>query len=346
MADPASDPQQLRRQILQGAVADNVATKEGRHVPPSPRPAGVRRRSLPMGIVVVSLVAAGAATFWWIRPRQQDDVARVPVGELALESVATTPVVVETGPAPEAKVFPAPTPIDAGVFPLAVRRIVVDPGHGGLDRGTAENGLSEKDLTLDIGLRLRDKLNEAGYEVVMTRDDDTAVSLRRRAEMANEVQADIFVSVHINWIAARRVRGVETYYLGPTDDPILTELARQENRESGYALGDLKKLLEGIYADVRQAESRQLASRIQRSLYAAHLRDNPGIRDRGVKTAPFVVLITTEMPAILAEVSTLSNHEDAALLERPLYREHIASALFRGIRGYASDVNQTEEKGS
>ncbi|RMH22132.1 MAG: N-acetylmuramoyl-L-alanine amidase, partial [Acidobacteria bacterium] len=262
---------------------------------------------------------------------------------------AATGAGVASAPAAEPR-FAAPAPLEGDVLPLAVRRIVLDPGHGGEDTGALsapheEPRLSEKELTLDIARRLEQKLLAAGFEVVMTRRDDATLSLRQRAAIANRAHADLFVSIHVNWIAQRRVLGVETYHVGPTDDPYLEELARRENHDSGYTLADLRQLLDGIYADVRQDESRQLAAHVQRALYHQLLPQSPKLADRGVKTAPFVVLVATEMPAILAEVSCLSNREEARRLARPRYREHIARALLRGIETYADDVNQTE-KGS
>ncbi|MEM6796103.1 MAG: N-acetylmuramoyl-L-alanine amidase, partial [Acidobacteriota bacterium] len=272
-----------------------------------------------------------------------------PAPESELPAVELT----TAGPAPAREpvvvtpVFEAPRPIDFDVFPLAVRRILLDPGHGGQDTGTTGGGLVEKVMTLDIALRLRDLLVEQGFEVHLTREEDHAVSLRERAQQANSLRADLFVSIHINWIAERSVRGLETYFLGPTDDPELTELTRRENlSSSGYSLADMKTLLEGLYTGVRQNESRQLAEQVQRSLYRSLLRQNPTLKDRGVKTAPFMVLVATEMPAILAEVSCLSNEQEAKLLARPLYRQHIAEALSRGIRSYADETNQSEAKGA
>jgi len=131
---------------------------------------------------------------------------------------------------------------------------------------------------------------------------------------------------------------VETYYLGATDDPYLTRLAAAENRESGYSMGDMRKLLDRIYADVRQDKSRALAEVVQASLYKSIGKVNPGIENRGVKAAPFIVLLSSEMPAILAEVSCLSNEDEAALLTKPLYRQYIAEALAAGIRSYADAV--------
>jgi N-acetylmuramoyl-L-alanine amidase len=236
--------------------------------------------------------------------------------------------------------LPPATPIDSAVLPLAVRKIALDAGHGGDSHGTTTPlGLLEKDVTLDIARRLRSLLEERhAFEVVMTRRDDSAVSLADRAAIANRMGADVFVSVHVNWIENRAARGVETYYLGPTDDPFLSRLAAAENRDSGYSMADMRQLLDRIYAGVRQDKSRQLAEMVQGALFRSLGRVNSKIEDRGVKSAPFIVLLSTQMPAILAEVSCLSNAEEARLLSRPLYRQYIAEALASGLRAYAANA--------
>lgn len=326
----------LKRQILREAVADNVATRSGAP-PKAPRAAApASKRRWPWLLVAILPVAAV--------PFLSRSV-ETPTPAVTVAAEATSPPASPSEPEPT---FAAPTPLGDGVLPLAVRNVVLDPGHGGDDWGTASgkgpSALIEKELTLDIAHRLSQRLVAAGFGVRMTRVDDRKLSLRERTEIANRDQADLFVSIHVNWFGARHVRGVETYYLGPTEDPELNELARLENRASGYSLADMRSLLEGIYADVRQDQSRRLAQRVQRSLYRSLLPTSPGLRDRGVKTAPFVVLVATEMPAILAEVSCLSNREEAERLTRPRYREHIADALFQGIEAYAHEVNPTEEK--
>src|SRR6266446_1959337 len=229
--------------------------------------------------------------------------------------------------------FPAPAQIDLAVIPLRVRKIVVDPGHGGKDTGTsATGGLTEKEVTLDIGIRLRRLLEQDAFEVVMTRDKDEAIQMQQRTALANAQGADLFVSIHLNWIDQSQTRGMETYYLGPTEDPLLLELAAQENRDSGYALSDVRNLLDHIYLSVRRDESRRLAETIQRTLVTSlHPKKSTRV-NRGVKTAPFAVLVGTEMPAILAEVACLSNAEEAQLLATPQYRQNIAQALLQGIR--------------
>ena len=238
-----------------------------------------------------------------------------------------------------------PRPLDRVVFPLSVRKVVIDPGHGGAQHGAvSESGMAEKEISLDIALRLRRLLEGASFEVLMTRETDEAVGLDKRADFANASSADLFVSIHLNWIPRQELRALETYVLGPTDDPAVTKLAARENRDSVYSLSEYRLLLERIYMDTRQDESRRLAKAIQAELYGSVRRINPLVEDRGVKTAPFVVLVRTEMPAILVEVSCLSNQEEVKLLTNDDYRENIAQALFRGIHSYADNLRGSEEK--
>jgi N-acetylmuramoyl-L-alanine amidase len=362
MPTPPPSRQELKRQLLRQAVDDNLDTRSGalpgqgaarrgerhgsgrRHAAHS---AGGRRWAflLPFAITALVSVAIGGWVLSEGSPFGRQAPSQAEIGVVLPPMATTADSKAGDGTLPEGAVddrlFQVPTPIDTDVFPLAVDRIVVDPGHGGEDTGTHGSGLSEKDLTLDIALRLRDALTRDGFEVFLTREDDRPVSLRERAHFANELRADLFVSIHINWIAERSVRGLETYFLGSTDDPFLEELTRRENRDSGYSLSDMKRLLESIYTGARQDESRSLAAEVQQALYESLLRQNPTLKNRGVKTAPFVVLVATEMPAILAEVSCLSNEQEAELLARPLYRGHIAEAMSRGIRRYANEVNQS-----
>ncbi len=343
-----SQPAQLKRRLLREAVAENLSTIEGRPAPRR-RPTAAPQRRLSGGQLVVLAAAAAillAAAFYLLPrgPAAQADPRSGDPAVAAAELAGPARVAAED-PASQL-VFPAPRRMDTRVIPLEVRRITIDPGHGGNDQGTVGRGLTEKFLTLDIARRLRSLLEKASFEIHLTRERDETLSLRQRAELANRIGSDLFLSIHINWLSTRQVRGIETYYLGPTDDPELTDLARRENRQSGYTLAEMRPLLEEIYTDFLQLESHRFASRIQRSLFASLRSVNPKLRNRGVKTAPFVVLVSTEMPAILAEVSCLSNREEEELLGRPLYREHIAEALASGIQAYSKDVNQTEEKGT
>jgi N-acetylmuramoyl-L-alanine amidase len=239
-----------------------------------------------------------------------------------------------------------PRPIDPAVLPLALRTVVLDPGHGGENRGTmAPFGLVEKEVTLDIARRARQLLESSSFAVVMTREDDRSLSLKQRAEAASAARGDIFVSIHVNWLDKPERRGVETFYLGATDDPYLEALAARENRDSGYSLADSREILEQVYAGVRQEQSRNLASAVQQTLYDALSRVNGSVTDRGVKSAPFGVLTHTEMPAILAEVSSVSNDVEARLLTTPIYRQYLAEAIVAGIQAYANRLSQAERIG-
>lgn len=239
-------------------------------------------------------------------------------------------------PTPTPLAFAGPQSMRPAVLALKVRRVIVDAGHGGSNGGTASSdGVAEKTLTLDIAARLRRLIVEGGFEAVMTRSADETVSLETRAGIANGSEGDIFVSIHLNSLRPTTDLGIETYYLGPTDDPALEAIVAAENRDSGYSLADMRALLEKIYVDARREESRRLAESVQYALVRGVRRVNPAIGNRGVKMAPFVVLVATEMPAILAEVSCLSNDNEAARLRTPAYRQAIADALFAGIEGFA-----------
>jgi N-acetylmuramoyl-L-alanine amidase len=239
-------------------------------------------------------------------------------------------------------------PVDSAAFPLSVRRVVIDAGHGGNDPGaTSMQHLTEKEVTLDVAARLKVLLTQKGFDVVVTRSDDRLIPLRDRARLANDSNGDIFVSIHVNSIEKHTAsHGIETYYLGATNDPSLTKLAADENRVSGYSVADMRKLVEGIYADARRDESRRLAAAIQQQLYGNLRNVDRGLENWGVKRAPFIVLVATEMPAILAEIGCMSNDAEAAMLRRPDYRQHVAEALFQGIHAYASAADAPQKKGS
>jgi N-acetylmuramoyl-L-alanine amidase len=239
--------------------------------------------------------------------------------------------------------------VDPNVLDLSVRRVILDAGHGGDNLGTSSaDGVNEKDVTLDIAERVRQLIVQRGFEAVMTRTADETRSLLERAATANDRHGDIFVSIHLNSLRPTSVRGIETYYLGPSDGPELDAIVTAENRHSGYSLSDIRSLLEKIYTDVRRDESRRLAQAVQRALVLNLQKTAPAITDRGVKTAPFVVLIATEMPAIVAEVSCLSNHDDATHLNTAEYKQTIAEALVSGIQtfAYGSRPDATEGRGT
>jgi N-acetylmuramoyl-L-alanine amidase len=224
---------------------------------------------------------------------------------------------------------------------LKVGRIVVDAGHGGHDTGTiGPNGLMEKDLVLDVALRLGRMLEtKLGAEVIYTRNDDTFIPLETRTAIANQHQADLFISVHANSSHDSRARGVETYYLNFTSDPEALAVAARENAVSQNSVFELQDLVKKIALKEKIEESREFAADVQKALHAGLSNKNPGIRDRGVKKAPFVVLIGANMPSILAEISFVSNPADEKKLKTPAHRDKIADSLFKGISRYASGLS-------
>jgi N-acetylmuramoyl-L-alanine amidase len=223
---------------------------------------------------------------------------------------------------------------------LKIGKIVIDPGHGGHDTGTiGPNGLLEKDLVLDVSKRLG-KLLQArlGAEVVFTRRDDTFIPLETRTSIANQEQADLFVSVHANSSHDPDARGVETYYLNFTSSPEALEVAARENAASDQDIHQLQDLVKKIALKEKIEESREFASDVQQSLHSGLAARTSGIRDRGVKKAPFVVLIGANMPSILAEISFISNPGDERRLKSPEYRQRIAESLYRGISRYVNGL--------
>jgi N-acetylmuramoyl-L-alanine amidase len=224
---------------------------------------------------------------------------------------------------------------------LKIGRIVVDAGHGGHDSGTlGPDGIEEKDVVLDVSLRLGKLLKQRlGADVIFTRADDTFIPLETRTAIANKAQADLFVSVHANSSSDPSARGVETYYLNFTSSPESLELAARENAVSQQSIHQLSDLVKKIALHDKIDESREFASDVQKYLYEGLDQGNPGLKDRGVKQAPFVVLIGANMPSILAEISFLTNPDDARQLRDPSYRERIAESLYRGVARYISGLS-------
>ncbi len=223
---------------------------------------------------------------------------------------------------------------------LKIARIVIDPGHGGHDTGTiGPSGLMEKDLVLDVAQRLGAMIEERlGSEVVFTRNDDTFIPLESRTAIANQKRADLFISVHANSSRDPRARGIETYYLSFTTSQDALEVAARENAVSEKSVHELQDLVRKITLFEKVDESKEFAAEVQKSLHAGMSRNNAGLRNRGVKKAPFVVLIGANMPSVLAEISFVSNPSDERQLKKPEYRQRVADSLFRGIQRYANSL--------
>lgn len=325
--------------LLKSAVQDNLEMLRGIRTKTPVRHPTTRRRW------IWSPLLLAAVAFLWLpatvistRPAATPQVFEAQINQVQATARSAAPEI--QAPAAE------PHALDREVIPLAIKRIVIDAGHGGKQPGAiSESGVSEKDITLDIALRLHRLLEKAPFEVLMTRQGDQTMTLEKRVAFANSNRADLFISIHINWTEPREIRPLETYFVGPSDDPATTKLASMENQESGYSLAEYRRVLEKIYIDTRRDESRSLAKNIHAELYQSLKAVNPALHNRGVRTAPFLVLVGTEMPAILVEVSTLSNEEEVELLIDPGYREKIALAVYRGIGNYASNFNRSAEKG-
>jgi N-acetylmuramoyl-L-alanine amidase len=224
---------------------------------------------------------------------------------------------------------------------LKIGKIVIDPGHGGHDTGTiGPDGLQEKDLVLEVGRRLG-KLLQArlGAEVVYTRKNDTFIPLETRTAIANQQRADLFISIHANSSHDSDARGVETYYLNFTSSPEALEVAARENAVSEKSIYELQDLVKKIAMKEKIEESREFAGDVQESLHSGLAAKSPAIRNRGVKKAPFIVLIGANMPSILAEISFVSNPTDERRLQTSEYRQRIAESLYRGIAKYVDGLS-------
>jgi N-acetylmuramoyl-L-alanine amidase len=225
---------------------------------------------------------------------------------------------------------------------LGARKIVIDAGHGGHDPGTlGRGGLQEKDLVLDVAVRLQRLVREElGAEVVMTRSTDVFVPLEERTAVANAQGADLFLSIHANSSRNPGVRGIETYFLNFAQDPHAEAVAARENAISPATLKDLQNLVKAIALNSKIDESRDFASSVQEALVQTIRPIAPDVSDRGVRTAPFYVLIGANMPSILAEIAFVSNPQEERLLRTPEHRDRIARSLLEGVRAYLDSLGR------
>ena len=222
------------------------------------------------------------------------------------------------------------------IFGLKVKRILIDPGHGGEDRGAVGKlGTKEKDITLDIARKLRERLEKhQGYQILLTREEDITLALEDRIEFANYYGVDLFISIHINYIPQKPINPIETYYFGPHVDKEALLLAEKENKGTEYTLNDFKAIIQNIENTLKTQESKSLALYIQKSLYRNIRKQNKNVKNWGVKTAPFVVLLGVNIPSVLTEVTCLSNTNEEKKLNREHYRDEIAGYLEEGIVSY------------
>jgi N-acetylmuramoyl-L-alanine amidase len=226
------------------------------------------------------------------------------------------------------------TPL-AALFSLRVRTIVLDPGHGGVDPGAVgPSGALEKDITLDVALRLARRLEDHGYRVLMTRKDDRTISLRERVEFANSRPTDLFVSIHLNELPIDSVNMVETYFFGANTESRSLRVAEKENSGADYTVADFNGMIRRVSTTMKLQESRQLARAIQRSVFTNKRQLDLEVANWGVKSGPFVVLLGSEAPSALAEIGVLSHPEDERRLQSAAHREQLATFMEEGILTY------------
>jgi N-acetylmuramoyl-L-alanine amidase len=292
------------------------------------------------------------------------EAPKPPVAEVASTGEAPIPEVLEPAPPPVvAEASPEPAPVTAEPSPDVIRvppaprsggysivqqlglsasRVVIDPGHGGHDPGTMnKSGLREKDIVLDVAHRLRNLLEKDGVEVLMTREKDVFIPLEERTAIANSKSADLFVSIHVNASRTTKPRGTETYFLNLATTPDAEEVAARENAVTTRRVNELQSILQQVLNNEKITESRELASRVQTSLSSELYASVKDSRNRGVKTAPFYVLLGAQMPSVLVEIAYLTNRKDAELLGDGAFRQKVAESIAGGIRGYQNSLVRT-----
>ena len=293
----------------------------------------------PSSIASERPLAVAASPTEIAKPALMPAAPRIPVIAAApLPSIA--PPVTPTPPSPS-----APAANGAGGFSMArqlglgVSRIVIDAGHGGHDPGVLGKGLNEAALVLDVALRVEKLLlKEPGLEVVLTRRTDVYIPLEERTELANRESADMFLSIHANASRNEAAKGIETYFLSFASSPEAEAVAARENSASAREMHQLPDIIKAIALNNKLDESRDLANMVQESLVTSLRKNNKEIRSRGVKKAPFVVLIGAAMPSVLAEISFVSNKQELSLLKTNAYKQKIAESLFNAVMRYRKSL--------
>ena len=264
------------------------------------------------------------------------------------QEISASREVIESAPAEpkQAEKLPAEKPQKTKELkrfkPGRIRRIVVDPGHGGHDPGAVSpSGTREKDIVLQIGLDLAHKIREElGIDVVMTRSTDVFIELQERTAIANKVGADLFVSIHANASLNHGANGIETYYLNLAKTEKVAQLAAKENGTSLEKVSTLQAVLFDLMANYKLNDSAHLADEVQKALHKKALTAYPTVKNLGVKQGPFYVLVGATMPSILVETAFLSNERDEQKLKDPHYQEVTADGILAGIKGYINALNK------
>ena len=225
---------------------------------------------------------------------------------------------------------------------LGIQRIVIDPGHGGKDPGcVGKSGLREKKIVLDVAARLKKILeSKENLEVIMTRESDIFLDPESRTVVANQKQADLFISIHANANRSRKLSGIESFYLNFSQDPSVIETAARENATSTKNISEMKDIIEKIVQNSKIVESKELAESIQNSLVKHLSQTYSNVKSLGVKGGPFWVLIGGQMPSVLVEISHLSNPTEEKRLKSPQYRQRVAQGIYEGIVEYMSSLGK------
>ncbi len=254
---------------------------------------------------------------------------------------------IERPSSPSTKPSAPPKPTEEGYtmirqLGLGIRRVVIDPGHGGSDPGcVGKKGLKEKDVVLQVSLLLKKLLSaRKDLEVILTRETDISMSLDDRPVIANQKQADLFISIHANALPNTRFSGVETFFLNFSSDPKVNEIAARENATSTKNIGEMTEIIKKIVRNSKIVESKELAKRIQTHLVKRLSQKYSGINSLGVKGGPLWVLIGGEMPSVLVEISYLSNPRDEARLSSPQYLQDVAQGIYDGILEYIHSLGK------
>ena len=303
----------------------------------------------PSARLIAPVANALPASFFFHATEQPSPPASTLPASTPPASTALTRTTAPKKPAPIFADQAAPPPVaERGSYSLArqlglgASKIVIDPGHGGHDPGAIGPGISEAEVVLDVALRLEALLRDAGFGVVLTRRTDEFVPLEERPAIATREQADLFLSIHANASRNQNARGIESYFLNFATDLDAATVAARENAATGRTMNNLPEIVRAITLNSKLDESRSFAGLIQRAMAARLSGANKGLRNNGVKQAPFVVLIGASMPSVLAEISFITNAQEARLLKSGAYRQRIAQALFDAVRGYQLSLKNAQ----
>ncbi len=328
---PKKRDSKVRKAIFRGIYEENLKIT-GRHTKTLSVNAPYRLKKMFLFLAVICLVVLGQGSYL--------NVTLLPESGMTagiIKQKNDTQSAEKSADPLEYKAFLGnPTMSLSRMFGLEVKTIMIDPGHGGADNGsTGKMGTKEKDITLDIAKRLGERLKKHGkYNVLMTREQDVTLPLNQRVESANSNRADLFISIHLNYLPTRPINIIETYYFGQPYDDSTLKLAEKENAGSHYNLSEFKEIIEKIGETMKLQESKKLATSIQKNLFLNSKRHNVKVYDFGIKRAPFIVLLGVDVPAVLAEVSCLSNKTEETELNTERHRENIAHYLEAGILDY------------